>query len=53
MKTILEMALQDVLYFKSVLNPDYTGSFFWTCSSPFNDSSETVFQYRMKTTFQS
>lgn len=43
MKTILEIALQDVLYFKSVLNPNYTGSFFLTYSSPFNDSSETAF----------
>lgn len=43
MKNILEMTFQDVLYFKSVLNPNYIGSFFLTYSSSFNDSSQTVF----------
>lgn len=29
MKSILELTLQDVLYFKSVLNPNYIGPFFF------------------------
>lgn len=41
MKSILKMTLQDVLYFKSVLNSNYVGSFF-KYSSPFNDSSQKL-----------
>lgn len=43
MKNIPKMTLQDVLYFESVLNPHYIGSFFLTYSSPFNDSSQKLY----------
>lgn len=43
MKSILKMTLQDVFYFKSVMNPNYIGPFFLTYSSPFNDSSQKLY----------